>query len=122
MKASLAAALLLFPAIALASNIVDVKVVAVHSVTHDDQSSRATMDKAMLGSHSTTRQVESFNLDTVINGQHVILSCDDYKGCESPSPGTYSAEMKREKFVRLTFTLPVSHKEVSRWYRIAGAW
>ena len=105
-----------------AKDTLQVQVVASHAVTHDDQSARATLDKGILGAHSTTRQVESFNLDAVINGDHVVLACDDSKGCESVANGTYTGELKRNKWVKLSFTLPVSHKEVTRWYRISGSW
>jgi hypothetical protein len=101
---------------------IDVEVKATHSVTHEDQSSRAMVDKGVLGAHAPTRQIESFNLDTVINGDHVLLVCDDPKGCESPALGTYKGEMKRNKWIKLTFSLSLSHKEVSRWYKIAGSW
>ena len=100
----------------------DVEVKATHPVTHDDQSSDARVHKALEGAHSVTRQLESFNLDTVINGEHVLLVCDDPKGCESPALGTYIGEMKRSKWIKLTFGLPVTHKEVTRWYKIAGSW
>lgn len=105
-----------------AKDALSVQVAAVHSVTHDDQGSRATLDKGILGAHSTTRQLESFNLDTIIDGEHVILACDDPKGCEAPALSTYQGERKRDKWIRLTFSVPLSHKEVSRWYRIAGSW
>lgn len=95
---------------------------ATHSVTHDDQGSRATIDKGILGARSTTKQQESFNLDTVINGKHVLLACDDPKVCEAPSLGIQQGEMRRGKWVHLTFELPVSHKPVIRWYKIAGNW
>jgi hypothetical protein len=99
-----------------------VQIVAVHSVTHKDQGTRATLDKGILGAHSTTKQVESFNLDAVINGEHVLLACDDPKGCEAPALGTYEGELKRGKWIHLGFSLPVSHRQVTRWYRIAGSW
>jgi len=105
-----------------AKDSMQVQVLAVHAVTHDDQGQRSTIDKVMLGAHSTTKQVESFNLDSVINGEHVLLACDDPKGCEAPALGTYDGELKRGKWIHLSFTLPVSHKEVVRWYKISGSW
>lgn len=116
--------LLLFATTALAwsKDTVDVEVKATHAVTHEDQGNRAVLDKGIMGAHSTTKQQESFNLNTVINGEHVLLACDDPKGCESPALGTYKGEMKRSKWIKLTFGLPLSHKEVSRWYKIAGSW
>jgi hypothetical protein len=103
-------------------DVTQVQVVAVHQVTHDDQSARAMVDKGILGAHSTTRQLESFNLDSVINGEHVLLACDDPKGCEAPALGNYEGELKRSKWLRMSFEIPVSHKQVSRWYKIAGSW
>jgi hypothetical protein len=113
---------LVLTALGWSKDTIAVQVMAVHSVTHDDQSARAVMDKGVMGPYSTTRQVESFNLDTIIDGEHVLLACDDSKGCEAPALNTYQGERKRGKWIRLTFTLPLSHKEVSRWYRIAGSW
>jgi hypothetical protein len=69
-----------------------------------------------------TRQVESYNLDTVINGEHVLLACDDMKGCEAPALGSYDAEMRKKQYVKMTFTLPLSQKPVTRLYKIAGSW
>jgi len=101
---------------------VDVEVKATHAVTHEDQSSGAIVRKGLMGDNAPTRQVESFNLDTVINGEHVLLVCDDPKACESPALGTYKGEMKHDKWIKLTFRLPLSKKEVSRQYKIAGSW
>ena len=115
-------ALVMLSALAWPKDSVQVQVVAMHSVTHDDQGARSTIDKGILGGHSTTKQIESFNLDAVINGEHVVLACDDPKGCESPGMGTYGGELKRSKWIKLTFALPVSHKEVTRWYKISGTW
>lgn len=116
------AALLFFPAALLAKNTVQVEIVAVHSATHNDTSGRATFEKAFNGAHSIDRQTEVFNLDGVIEGQHVVLACEDSKGCESPAIGTYKADIRGSKFVHMTFPVPLSEKPVTRWYRIAGTW
>ena len=108
--------------LAWSKDTVNVEVKATHAVTHEDQSNRAVLDKGIMGSNAPTRQIESFNLDAVINNERVLLVCDDPKGCESPALGTYKGEMKRSKWVKLTFDLPLTHKEVSRWYKIAGSW
>lgn len=105
-----------------AKDSIEVEVKAVHAVTHDDRGRGAIVEKGMMGSTAPTKQVESFNLDTIVNGEHVVLACDDPKGCESLAPGTYNGEVKRGKWIRLTFPLPVTHKEVTRWYKMAGAW
>ncbi|PWT79034.1 MAG: hypothetical protein C5B59_00550 [Bacteroidetes bacterium] len=118
----LVALLTLLTTLAWSKDAMQVQVVAVHAVTHDDQGTRAVLDKGILGAHGTTKQVESFNLDTVINGEHVLLACDDPKGCEAPAVGTYEGERKRGKWVRVSFPLPLSHKQVTRWYKIAGSW
>jgi hypothetical protein len=76
---------LLIAGLTWSKDITKVQIEAVHSVTHKDQGTRATLDKGLLGAHSTTKQVESFNLDAVISGEHVSLACDDPKGCRSPS-------------------------------------
>jgi hypothetical protein len=114
--------LVLLVAFAQAKDVLRVQVAAVHSVTHEDRGSRAIVDKAMLGAHAPTSQSESFNLDAIINGEHVVLACDDPKGCESVALGTYDGELKRNKWVKMTFALPMSQKQVTRWYKIAGRW
>jgi hypothetical protein len=108
--------------VAWAKDTVDVEVKAIHSVTHEDQGRRSVLDKGIMGTHAPTRQVESFNLDTVIKGERVLLACDDPKGCEAPALGAYKGELRRSKWIKLTFGLPLAHKEVSRWYKIAGSW
>lgn len=95
---------------------------ATHSVTHEARDNRAVIDRGILGANTPNRQIESFNLDTVIGGEHVLLACIDEKGCESPALGTYEAEIKRAGQLRMTFDIPVTHKQVSRWYKIAGSW
>jgi hypothetical protein len=112
----------LFFGMAWGKDTMQVQVVAAHSVTHEDRGARATLDKGILGSHVPTKEMESFNLDTIINGEHVLLACDDPKGCESPGTGNYEGELKRSKWIKLRFALPLSHKEVSRWYKISGSW
>lgn len=105
-----------------AKDVLKVDVIAVHSVTHNDQDVRAMLTKGILGAHAPSSQSESFNLDAVINGEHVILVCEDPKGCEAPALSTYDAEIKRQKFVKMSFPIPPSQKQVSRWYKIAGSW
>jgi hypothetical protein len=106
-----------------AKDSVAVKVVAVHQATHEARDFRAQLDSVMTP-HDPKRYVEVFNLDTIINGEHVILACADDKGCEAPAiDAEYQGEMKgRNRAVHLTFSLPVTHKEVKRWYKIAGSW
>ena len=100
-----------------------VEVKAIHAGTHEDHGNRAVLDKAMLGSRAPTRQLESFNLDAIINGEHVLLACDDPKGCEAPAVGTHDGELvKHGKWVRMTFKPPLTEKHVTRWYRVAGTW
>ena len=117
----LAAGLVLVSTISAAENI-QVEVKAVHAVTHTDNSASAIADKSLFGAHAIDRQQESFNLDAIVKGEHVVLACEDSKGCESPAIGTYSAEFKRGKFIHMTFPVPLSAKKVTRWYRVAGSW
>ena len=97
----------------LAKDTVQVQVVAVHPVTHEDQRFASTAMKVMTGAHSPSRQMESFNLDAVVGGQHVVLTCEDPKGCESLAIGTYDGEVKRNKWIKVSSTLPVSEKKVT---------
>ncbi len=113
---------LLVACFAQAKDVLRVEVAAVHSVTHEDQGSRAVLSKGILGAHTPTSQSESFNLDVIIRGEHVRLYCDDPKGCESPALGVYEGELIRERWVKLSFALPVSQKQVTRGYKIAGSW
>lgn len=115
-------AIVLVSALTWSKDMLKVQVVATHSITHDDHGPRAVLDKGILGAHSVTRQVESFNLDAVINGEHVLLVCDDPKGCEAPPAGTYTGERKRSKWIHLTFPVPLAEKPVTRWYKVAGSW
>jgi hypothetical protein len=102
-----------------AKDTVDVEVKATHAVTHNDQSVASALRPRGL----PTQQVESFNLDTVINGEHVFLTCAEVsKTCEAPALATYKGEMRHGKWIKLTFEMPVTHKEVSRSYKIAGSW
>ena len=115
------AVLLMLSGFAVAETL-NIEVVATHSVTRNDQSARAIVDKAMLGVHAIDRQQESYNVDAIINGSHVLLACEDSKGCDAPAIGTYSAEIKRGKFVHMKFPVPLSDKPVTRWYKVAGSW
>jgi hypothetical protein len=117
-------AVLLFclSAFVFAKDKVTVKVVATHQVSREARDFRAQMDKAMMGSTTPGRTVEVFNLDTIINGEHVVLACEDDKGCEAPSVDSeYQGDMVHDH-VHLAFTLPVTHKQVKRWYKVAGSW
>ena len=114
--------LLLLTGTAWPKDVAQVQVMAVHAVTHEDRGSRAVLDKGIMGANTPNKQQESFNLDTIINGEHVLLACDDSKGCEAPALGTYDGEFKREKWLHLSFPMPLSHRRVTRWYKIAGSW
>jgi hypothetical protein len=114
--------LLSLSAFAAAKDTVQIEVKATHASTRADRGFRAITERGMMGAHSPGKDVEGFNLDTVINGEHVLLTCDDDKGCEAPALGTYGGEMKRRGHLKLTFDIPVTHKSVSRWYKISGSW
>lgn len=107
---------------AFAKDVKQVEVVATHVMTREDRGARATYDSVMLGSHHARKTVQAYDLDTIIDGQHVVLTCDDSTACESPAVGKYQAEVKRGNWLKMTFSLPVSGKEVSRMYKIAGSW
>jgi hypothetical protein len=113
---------LLLSSLAWSKDAVKVTVAATDAVTHEDRGGRAVMEKAIMGANAPTKQYESFNMDAIVNGQHVFLACDDPKGCEAPALGTYDGELKRGKWIRMTFTMPVTNKSVSRWYKIGGSW
>jgi hypothetical protein len=102
-----------------AKDAIRVEVAAVHSVTHNG---RSLQDFMLAGPYHPVRQVESYNIDAIINGEHVVLSCEDMKGCEAPALGSYNAEIRRQKYVKLTFELPLSKKPVTRFYKVAGSW
>ena len=74
---------LLLASFAWSKDAMKVTVAATHAVTHEDRGGRAVIDKAIMGAHAPTGQSESFNLDAIVNGQHVFLACDDSKGCEA---------------------------------------
>ena len=59
---------------------------------------------ALFHDEQSNRQIQSFDLKAIINGQHVILACHQLSkafatetACESIAPGTYSAEMRKKK-------------------------
>jgi hypothetical protein len=79
-KVVLVLLVLAFGVFAQAKDVLRIQVAAVHSVTHEDRGRRAMVDKLVLGSNGPTSQSESFNLDAIVNGQHVLLACDDPKG------------------------------------------
>jgi hypothetical protein len=118
----IATILLLLTLSAFAKDLKQVEVTATHAVTHEDRGLRSTSDSVMLGAGRVRTMIESYNLDAIVDGEHVILACDDPKGCEAPALGKYEAELKRDKWLRMNFSLPVSHKQVSRWYKISGSW
>lgn len=113
---------LILASFALAKDTVQVEVKATHAATHEARDTRAVMDRGILGPHVPGRDVEVFNLNAIINGEHVVLACDDDKGCEAPALGTCEGEMRRGGHVRVAFEVPVTHKKVARWYKIAGSW
>ena len=121
-KLSLALTCVVLSLPVIAKDSLKVEVVAAHQVTHESQDNRSVLQAGILGSHAPRADSESFNLDAVINGEHVVLLCDDPKACEEVPAGTYPGEMKRNKWIRLSFTLPVTHKSVARWYKIGGSW
>ena len=115
--------IVLLAGLAAAKDTKRVEVVLTHAVTHEAMDREAKIHKFFSGDSSPTRQVESFNLDAIIDGEHVVLTCFDDNACEAPAKGTYDAEMKgRNTFLKLTFELPVSHRKVTRAYKIAGTW
>ena len=67
-------------ALAWSKDTVEVKIKATHAVTHEDRSTSAVISKGLMGATVPTKQVESFNLDTVINSERVLLVCDDPRG------------------------------------------
>jgi hypothetical protein len=122
MKTPILCSLVLLASLAWATDSVEVKVVAVHQVTHESRDTRAILEKGIMGAGRPGRHTESYNLDVIINDEHVVLACDDDKGCESPKLGTYRGEVKRRGHVRVKFSLPLSDKTVDRWYKVAGSW
>ncbi|SRR6266852_6963535 len=107
-----------FGLFAQAKDVIRVEVAAVHSVTHNGRG----LQDYLAPRGAPIRQVESYNLDTIINGEHVLLACDDMKGCEAPALGSYDAEIRRKQFVKLTFGLPLSQKKIVRLYKVLGNW
>ena len=59
----------------LAKDTVQVQVVAVHPVTHEDRGVRALVDKGLMGASGRTRHMDSFNSDAHVCVQPVIKAC-----------------------------------------------
>lgn len=117
----IAVLVLLCSTLALAKDAVQVEVKAVHAATHEARDFRAITEKGIMRAGSPGRSVEVYNLDAIINGDKVALACDDDRGCQAPALGTYEGEIKHGH-VKVSFELPVTHKKVSHWYKIAGSW
>src|SRR5437016_6183693 len=114
------AVLLALSIFAFAKDVIQVEVKAVHQVTHDARDLRAVFEA---GGPMPKRQVESFNLDTIINGEHVELACVSDSACEAPSVGSYSGEMKaRGRVVEISFPLAGTNRSVKRRYKFVGSW
>ena len=114
--------LLLLASICQAKQNVQVEVVASHPFTHDDQGDLSQILKALSGPAATVSMAEVFNLDVIINGEHVTLLCRDKKGCENLPPAKYDGVVFGPTSMDLKFDLPLSHKPVKRHYQIAGSW
>ena len=52
----------------------------------------------------TARQLDRPLFGHVINGEHVLLVCDDPKGCEAPAASTYEGERLFVPMIDLKFT------------------
>ncbi len=105
-----------------AKDVVQVEIKATHVATRTARSHRDITERGIMGANSPGRSVEVYDLDCIINGEHVVLTCDDDQGCESPKLGTYEGEVRRRGHVRVKFTLPLTDKQVNRWYKVAGSW
>ena len=119
---TLLAIALLFCALAAsaAKDVVQVEVITAVVATHNDRGFGATMLKG-IDPHSITGQVESYNLQTVINGERVTLACIENR-CESLKPGIYQGENHGGRYVRIRFPLPLRDKMVTRSYKVIGSW
>jgi hypothetical protein len=123
MKRTMAAFLLLLLAsVCQAKQNVQVEVVASHAVTHDDQGDLNQILKALSGPAATVSMADVFNLDAIINGEHVTLLCRDKKGCENLQPAKYDGVVFGPTSMDLKFDLPSSHKAVKRHYQISRSW
>ena len=121
-RISAAFLLLLFASICQAKQNVQVEVVASHTVGHDDQGDLNQILKALSSPETTATVAEVFNLDVIINGEHVTLLCRDKKGCENVQPAKYEGVVLGPTSMDLKFELPLSHKPIKRHYQIAGSW
>jgi hypothetical protein len=68
---------LLLASLAWSKDAMKVTVAATHAVTHEDRGARAIVDKAIMGANAPTKQSESFNLDAIVNGQHVLFDLEN---------------------------------------------
>jgi len=120
MKLTTLSMLLLFCSFAWAKDTKPVQVIAAHAVTREDAGVKSQLDAVFIGAGRPRTTVDSFNLDTKIDGENVFLACDVPTGCPAPAPGKYEGEIVRGKYVRFTYELPVTHKKTRLWYHIAG--
>jgi hypothetical protein len=122
----LALTLLLVSSFAVAKDTVSVEVKESVSVTMTHHDAISTL----FNKQQDQRQVQSFDLKAIINGQHVVLACDamshagSQSACDSIAPGTYSGELRGRdgKFLTLHYTAPLTGKERKQNYAVQGSW
>jgi hypothetical protein len=88
----------------------DIEVVAIHETSaftiHDEK-------------------VASFDLDAIVEGQHVFLECaaPEFFPCGSVAKGTYQGKYAHEReFVDITFPRPLVGGTNTSRYKIRGSW
>lgn len=116
--------LLTLPAFA-AKDSIQIEVKEAVSVTMTQHSATSELFSAQ----KDERQIQSFDLKAVINGQHVILSCRQLSkafavesACESIAPGIYNGELSHGKLITLHYNAPLSNKESKQNYVVQGSW
>ena len=109
---------------------ITIDVRASHAVTMNEHTAVGTLfASSSQPEGSSGRQIQSYNLDAIINGEHVVLACKQLsKGFASVSPcveippGKYSGTLNRGKFVVLRFSEPLTHKDKTQNYEVQGSW
>ena len=116
----------LFSTLTVAKDVTTVEVTESVSVTMTHHSAASTM----FNTQKDERQIQSFDLKAIIDGQHVMLGCRQLSkafatetACDAIAPGKYSAEMKSHgKFVTVIFNEPLTGKEKKQTYIVEGSW
>jgi hypothetical protein len=92
----------------------------VYATTSDTTNCSTTSSPA----YTTHREITQESIHAILNGQHVLLWCQNgFRKCSALQPGTYQAEPDGKNAVKIYVYSLVTHEEIGKLkYRVAGTW